>query len=83
MEPAKATIAVMTRVVSTQRRIKSVYISGIGKDATFKDVDLGWWVLFSGSHEALYVGETEPPFKEGDMVKIKLEKVDVYSPANR
>lgn len=34
---------------------------------------LGWFALFEGSWEWLYVGAEPPPFKKGDRIKITIE----------
>jgi len=64
------------RAIRVEKRTRSIYVSGIGKDAEFFNQDLGWWLLITGSHEAIYLGEEQPDIKEGDKIKITLEKVE-------
>lgn len=67
-------IVIPTKVVRVEKRFRDIYISGYGKDAIFHPQDLGWWVLLEGSHEALYVGEEQPWFKEDDLLETVIRK---------
>lgn len=60
-----------TSVESIERmdRIRSV-----SKEGVPVMVDLGWFVLFQGSHEWLYVGTENPGLVKGDEVEITIRK---------
>lgn len=79
MESAQTKISITTRVFDLRERTKPVYQGGTGSEALFKDVSLGWFAVFQGSHEALYVGETKPDWDVGDNVKITFERVSKYA----
>lgn len=71
-------LIIHTSVVSIEHldRIKSIYPVGDEKEKGYRTTieDLGWYVLFSGSHERLYVGEENPGFAQGDEVEIVIRK---------
>lgn len=67
---------VFSRVREVERRSKRVYVSGIGYEAIFREVDLGYYVWLEDSHESLHVGFDDPIFKPGDKVKITFEKIE-------
>lgn len=64
-------LVIHTSVASIERmdQIKSVSKEGVPVVA-----DLGWFVLFSGSHERLYVGSENPGLAKGDEVEIVIRK---------
>lgn len=35
---------------------------------------IGWFALFEGSHESIYLGATDPDLKPGDRITITIEK---------
>ncbi len=39
------------------------------------DKSLGWWIKLEGSQEVFYISTDQPALKNGDRVKITLEKV--------
>lgn len=41
-----------------------------------KGYSKGWYMHLEGSHEAIYVGETDNGWKVGDEIRITFEKVD-------
>ena len=44
-------------------------------ETTCDKISLGWFVLLSGSHEKLYMGEHKPDdLKVGDQVRITIER---------
>lgn len=63
------------RAIRIEKRSRQIYVSGIGKDAIFHTQDLGWWLLITGSHEAIFLGEEQPDIQEGDKIRITLERV--------
>ena len=72
---AEITIYVINSVVEDVREhFRKVHISCSGADATFRNQSLGWYVLFEGSQECLYFGETRPELNAGDKVKISFER---------
>ena len=38
--------------------------------------DLGWFVLFDGSHEKMHFGSEKPHLEVGDKIKITIEKLN-------
>lgn len=66
--------AIITTVANVEKRTRSVWLGGVGKDAVFKSVSLGWFVRFHDSQEALFCGFEEPDIKVGDEYKITFEK---------
>jgi hypothetical protein len=42
---------------------------------SFSDISAGWYVLFEGSSEAVFLSDTEPDLHAGDKVKITIERV--------
>jgi hypothetical protein len=67
---------IRTRVQAVEERFNTRYVSGHGKDAVFESVSLGWFALFDGSQELLFLGVDQPELKRGDAVKITIETVN-------
>jgi|KBSMisStaDraftv2_1062788.scaffolds.fasta_scaffold581121_3 hypothetical protein len=65
---------IYSTVARIERRSSKVWLKGMGEHATFREEDLGWYVLLRGSYEALHVGYEEPTWKVGEKVKITLER---------
>jgi hypothetical protein len=71
-----------SRIVKLERRerVRSVEVIDRNKPVNGNNVvqaneDLGWFIAFEGSREALYVGEEKPEgLAIGDLMKITLEK---------
>jgi hypothetical protein len=86
MEPDQAPIrqrlkinyTVLTRVVSVTNEDEIIrVVKGTGKGEWVQEkVNVGWFVLFEGSHEKLFFGKEQPQLKAGDSVKITIEVVD-------
>lgn len=77
MEPAEAPMKYIVHDVLVERVYEhkhQKWIGGVGKEATFEYVSMGWFVLLTGSHEALHVGHSEPNLKPGDLVRITIER---------
>lgn len=78
MEPLDDTLTAYvlhSTVVEVREHFKTTHVEGTGKDATFSNHSLGWYVLFEGSGECLYFGESRPELNEGDKVKITFERI--------
>lgn len=75
MEPAEAKVrfVIKANVVRIEKRSRKFWVSGYGDDAIFHEQDLGWWLLLTGSHEAIYLGEEQPNLKEDQEMKITIE----------
>jgi hypothetical protein len=75
MEPVKAKVkyVIETSVISVFERLDSVHVDGIGEAATFRESSRGWFVLFDGSHEALFLGKEKPNIANGDLMRITFE----------
>lgn len=77
MESAtRSVIVTHSTVVRVERRSRDIYDRGVGKDATFLKQDMGFWMLLSDSHEAIYVGQEHPGLEPGDAIRITFAKVN-------
>lgn len=65
----------LSTVTDVREHFKTVHLEGTGKEAKFTNNSLGWYVLFEGSGECLYFGETKPELDAGDKVKITFERI--------
>lgn len=76
MEPAKAKMKISTtsKVIRVEKRYRKLYVSGFGENTVFHEQDLGWWMILTGSHEAIFIGTEQPNLREDDTVKITFEK---------
>lgn len=82
MEPAEAplrklkvNLTVVTEVVAIKEHFVDKYVSGVGDDAIFEQVSLGWFMYLKGSHEAIHIGSDGSWAVPGDRVKITFEKI--------
>lgn len=66
----------IVRVVKIEEKFERRWVHGVADKAEFKDVSLGWFVTYEGSHESLHAGSTKPNLKVGDRVLITQEKLD-------
>lgn len=67
---------ISTRVVSVTEHFVKNHISGAGADATFKSISIGYFAIFEGSHEAIFLGDEKPGLVAGDEVEILIRKKD-------
>lgn len=74
MEPAKTAYAIYTQVVSVTQEEYAVRGRIVNGEAIVEKQDLGWYVLFEGSHEKLFLGWDRPELSAGDKVKILIER---------
>lgn len=72
----KVRYVINSQVVRIERRNRKIWVSGSGDNTIFLEQDLGWWLLMTNSHEAIYLGEEQPDLKDDDKIRITLEKVD-------
>lgn len=63
-----------TRVMKCAEEFQERHSKGHGDLAVFTRHSIGWYVLLEGSHEALFVGYGDPGLREGDLVRITIEK---------
>lgn len=63
-----------SEVSQVTERFKSVYQHGVGKEAVFTSVSVGWYVHLRDSYESFFVGYEKPNLLEGDIVTITIEK---------
>jgi hypothetical protein len=75
MEPPSDTISYCAMVAKVEEKFTYHHRSGVGASAEFEEQSLGWFILYEGSGEYLYVGQTPPPFSPGDVVEITQRKV--------
>ncbi len=62
-----------TTVVRVERRSRILSARKVGDSVETEEQDLGWFVLFAGSHEMLHMGFDEPSLKAGQKVTIRIE----------
>ena len=60
------------KVTSVQERFESHHVSGVGDDAAFSKVSIGWFIGFEGSWELIHVGTDKPETKIGDVATIEI-----------
>ena len=60
------------KVVKIEEKFEKTHIRGVGPDAEFKDVSLGWFVSFQGSYESIHVGFEKPTTKFGDIATVEI-----------
>lgn len=65
---------IMTTCISLEERFGRHYVSGVGNDAIFEKVSLGWYAIFDGSRESLYFGTEKPWFDKGDKIKVTFQR---------
>lgn len=63
-----------TRVVSVDREIRKVDFRKDGDAWTYREVDLGFYLLLEGSQEKLFVGFDQPDMKKGDEVVVRISR---------
>lgn len=87
MESAEAPLRVLktnlvfyTEVVDVKEHFRDRWINGVGDDAVFEQVSVGWFMYLLGSHEAIHIGSSGDWAKPGDQVKITFEKVNNAKP---
>lgn len=61
------------KIFSIVERFRPVHISGIGKEAIFRQESLGWYVCLEPGFFLFSVGEKPANFKEGMAVKLTME----------
>lgn len=74
MEPIKTAYVIFTRVISVTEEEYAVRGRVVDGQAIIDKINLGWYVLFEGSHEKLFLGEDRPQLSAGDKVKILIER---------
>ncbi|HEX4919749.1 MAG TPA: hypothetical protein VFV92_03315 [Candidatus Bathyarchaeia archaeon] len=65
-----------SRVEQVSERFRRIWREGVGDKATYENASLGWYCHMRGSYEGLYVGDTEPDFKAGDLIRITIQRID-------
>jgi len=45
---------------------------GVGAEAKFEEVSVGWFITIGSSHESIFIGDTKPEMKVGDLVTIRI-----------
>ena len=64
--------AIIDRV---EERFERRYDGGIGPDAKFSQVSIGWWMSFKGSNTSIHVGQDRPSeMEKGDRVIVTIER---------
>lgn len=72
----RTTYTILITVTKVEEGKERKYLEGIGPDAKFTEVSLGWFVTFEGSYESLFFGDTKPELEKGDKVKITFERIE-------
>lgn len=78
MEPVEAKIKyiIHTRVVDIGEMSEVVSGKKVGDETILTTENRGYFVLFDGSRERLFLGWDEPRIKKGDKIKITIERID-------
>ncbi len=64
------------RIFSIVERFRQVHLSGIGKDALFRQESQGWFFCLEPGLFFLGVGPEKPEaYREGDRIKLTMEKI--------
>lgn len=62
-----------TKVVKLEHRERHYNVRKVGEQVVSEIEPLGWFVLFEGSHECLYLGHIKPTdLAQGQAVKITI-----------
>lgn len=78
MEPAKAKVVrFKAKIATLEERTVSSWRHGVGNDAVFDTISMGWYVRFDGSWEALYVGQTKPDWHPGQFMTITISPTEL------
>lgn len=75
MEKTKVVHKVRTRVKTVEERFEKKHVKGVGPDAEFKDVSLGWFIVMEGWPSALGLGSEKPVISSGDMVELTIARM--------
>ncbi len=67
------------RIFSIVERFKQVHVSGAGKDALFRQESLGWFICLEPGFYMLGIGPEKPEFREGDQIKLTMEKINAFA----
>lgn len=67
---------IKTKVLKIEELFDERYVKGVGKDVVFAKTSKGFFVLFEGSYEKLYLGMERPELQEGDRVRIIIENME-------
>ena len=75
MEPTQEPLVVqfVARVIAVNEKKYKQWLGGVGKEATFNEISLGWFVSLEGSHESLFIGFLKPSIRIGSMAIITIE----------
>lgn len=75
MESPETTLEVkfVARVVKITEHKYNQWIKGVGNEAVFQVISLGWFVTLEGSHESIFVGWFKPRIRFGSMATITIE----------
>ena len=57
------------RVDRLEQRSKRAWLAGVGSEATFSEVDLGWFAVCG--HVAFDLGLTKPNLSVGDLLELR------------
>lgn len=64
---------IQTKVTAVREIKEKIHTKGVGKDAEFEEVSLGWFLHLDGSRELIHVGPDKPELKAGDPIRITIE----------
>jgi len=67
-------LTIPSTVIAIEEKFQRQYLSGVGSEATFTSVSIGWYGWFKGSHESLFLGMDKPLLAPGDQINITIEK---------
>ena len=69
-------IVFRTKVAKVERKSRVVRAWKEGDDVKIVREDLGWFVRLDGSWEAIRVGDDGPGLEVGDLVEVKIVKIE-------
>jgi hypothetical protein len=67
-------LRVPLKVVRLEERFVHEHVEGFGPDAILRPVSIGWFIVFN-NFLSLPCGPVKPDFKEGDPVRLSIEKL--------
>jgi hypothetical protein len=61
-------------VIDVREKFHKNYVRGVGKEAEFVDVSLGWFLRLTSSFESIFVGHEKPDIEPDDAVYVSIRK---------
>lgn len=71
--PSTLKVKFVARVVKVTEHKYNQWIKGIGNEAEFNEISLGWFVTLENSHESIFIGWLKPQIRVGSIATITIE----------